>query len=242
MAVVNSEPITNGELRVAQQRLTRELTQQRVALPPEAELRRQVLERLINERAQLQEASEKGIRVEESAVEQAEQAIARQNQIDVQELHRRIVRDGVDLKQYRSQLRDQITLQRLHEREVEGKLRVTDADIDRFIAEQQGSDADAMAQEINLANLLVAVPEKATTEQVAALQQKAQTALTRARAGEDFAALVQELSSADHSNGGQMGCAGPTVIRLPLSTPHRSWPWVKCRIWCVRVRAFTFSK
>ncbi|MBK6324225.1 MAG: peptidylprolyl isomerase [Burkholderiales bacterium] len=205
VAVVNSEPITNGELRVAQQRLTRELTQQRVALPPEAELRRQVLERLINERAQLQEASEKGIRVEESAVEQAEQAIARQNQIDVQELHRRIVRDGVDLKQYRSQLRDQITLQRLHEREVEGKLRVTDADIDRFIAEQQGSDADAMAQEINLANLLVAVPEKATTEQVAALQQKAQTALTRARAGEDFAALVQELSSADHSNGGQMG-------------------------------------
>jgi len=205
VAVVNSEPITNGEVRVAAQRYLKELTQQRATVPPRDELQRRVLERLINERAQLQVAQEKGVRVEESAVDQAEQAVARQNQIDVAELRRRVAKDGLDAKQFRSQLRDQITLARLHEREVEGRLRISEADIDRFIAEQPGGEADAMAQEINLGHLLVAVPEKASAEQVAELQKKAETLLARLKAGEDFAALVQEFSAADHSNGGQMG-------------------------------------
>lgn len=205
VAVVNSEPITNGEVRVAAQRYLKELTQQRATVPPRDELQRRVLERLINERAQLQVAQEKGVRVEESAVDQAEQAVARQNQIDVAELRRRVAKDGLDAKQFRSQLRDQITLARLHEREVEGRLRISEADIDRFIAEQPGGEADAMAQEINLGHLLVAVPEKASAEQAAELQKKAESLLTRLKAGEDFAALVQEFSAADHSNGGQMG-------------------------------------
>jgi peptidyl-prolyl cis-trans isomerase SurA len=205
VAVVNSEPITNGEVRAAMQRILREMSQQRVSPPPREELQRRVLERLINERAQLQVAQEKGVRVEESAVDQAEQAVARQNQIDVAELRKRVAKDGINEKQFRDQLRDQITLSRLHEREVEGRLRVTDADIDRFIAEQQGGEADALAQEINLGHLLVAVPEKASADQVAELQKKAESLLARLKAGEDFAALVQEFSSADHSNGGQMG-------------------------------------
>jgi len=164
-----------------------------------------VLERLINERAQLQVARDSGIRVEESALDQAEQAVARQNQIDVPELRRRVAKDGVDLKQFRSQLRDQITLARLHEREIEARLRISEADIDRFIAEQPGGEADAMAQEINLGHLLVAVPEKASAAQVAELQKKAEALLARLKAGEDFAALVRADSAADHSNGGQMG-------------------------------------
>lgn len=205
VAVVNSEPITNGEVRAATQRLLRDLGQRRVTPPPAEQLQKQVLERLINERVQLQLARENGMRVEESAIEQAEAAIARQNQIDVEELRRRVARDGMDPKQFRSQLRDQILLQRLHEREVEGRLRVSEADIDRFIAEQAAGAADAAAQEINLGHLLVAVSERASNEQVAELQQKAQSILARLRAGGDFAALVQEFSSADRSNGGQMG-------------------------------------
>jgi peptidyl-prolyl cis-trans isomerase SurA len=205
VAVVNSEPITNGEVRAATQRIVREMTQQRANMPPREELQRRVLERLINERAQLQVARDSGIRVEESALDQAEQAVARQNQIDVPELRRRVAKDGVDLKQFRSQLRDQITLARLHEREIEARLRISEADIDRFIAEQPGGEADAMAQEINLGHLLVAVPEKASAAQVAELQKKAEALLARLKAGEDFAALVRADSAADHSNGGQMG-------------------------------------
>jgi len=205
VAVVNSEPITNGELRSAIQRVTNDLTKQRQPLPPADELQRRMLERLINERAQLQVASETGIRVDEAAIDQAEQAVARQNQIDVAELRLRVAKDGITTAQFRKQLRDQLMLTRLHEREVEGRIRVSDADVDRFIAEQQTGSADPLAQELNLANLLVAIPEKASTEQAAALLLQAQKVLSRIRAGEDFAALVQELSAADRTNGGQLG-------------------------------------
>lgn len=205
VAVVNSEPITNGELRNAIRRITTDLTLQRQTVPPADELQRRVLERLINERAQLQVANEKGIRVDEAAVDQAEQAVARQNQIDVTELRLRVAKDGINASQFRKQLRDQLMLSRLHEREVEARIIVSDADVDRFIAEQQTGSADPLAQELNLANLLVAVPEKASTEQAAALLLQAQKALSRIRAGEDFSALVQELSAADRTNGGQLG-------------------------------------
>lgn len=203
VAVVNSDPITHNELQRAVQRVVRDLTQQRASVPPTEELRKRVLERLINERAQLQVARESGIRIDEAQVDQAEQAIARQNQIDVAELRRRVASDGIDAKQFRNQLRDQITLSRLHEREVQGRLRIPEADIDAFLAEQQGDSAQA--QEVNLAHLLISVSEKASAEQQAQLQQQAHKALARARAGEDFAALVLELSSADRSNGGQLG-------------------------------------
>lgn len=205
VAVVNSDPITNSELRNAVQRVVKDLTQQRATLPPMDELRRRVLERLINERAQLQVARDTGIRVDDAQVDSAEQAVARQNQVDVAELRRRVAMDGIDVKQFRNQLRDQITLSRLHEREVQGRLRISETDIDNFLAEQQAGNADPQAQEVNLAHLLVSVPEKASTEQVAQLQQQAQKVLARLRTGEDFAALVQELSAADRSNGGQLG-------------------------------------
>lgn len=205
VAVVNSEPVTNNEVRTAMQRVLQDIAQKRQVAPPTDELRRRVLERLVNERAQLQEAIESGIRIDEGAIAEAEQTIARQNQIDVAELRARVAKDGVSPAKFRSQLRDQLMLQRLHERDVEGRIRVSDADIDRFIADQQAGNADPMAQEINLAHLLVSLPEKASAEQASAVSLQAQKVLGRLRAGADFTALVQELSAADRANGGQMG-------------------------------------
>ncbi|MDO9198949.1 peptidylprolyl isomerase [Rhodoferax sp.] len=213
VAVVNSEPITNNEVRVALQRVTQQLAQQRRPQPDLNLLARQVLERLINEKAQLQLAREAGIRVDEAAIDLAEQDIARQNQLDVAELHRRLAKDGVALSQFRAQLRDQIMLTRLRERDVEPRVRVSDLEVDQYLQEQQNSTAPAV-QEINLAQILVAVPEAATAEQIAALQAKAQRALERARAGEDFVTLVRDLSDAsDRANGGQLGLR--TVDRYP---------------------------
>ncbi len=205
VAVVSSEPITNSEVRTAMQRVINDLTQQRQTVPPMDELRRRVLERLINERAQLQAAQEAGIRVDEAIVDQSEQAVARQNQVDVAELRARVRKDGITIGQFRKQLRDQVILSRLHEQQVEGRIRISEADIDRALAEQQGGSADPLAQEVNLAHLLVSVPEKATSEQAAVLFAQAQKVLARIRAGEDFAAVVQELSAADRTNGGQLG-------------------------------------
>jgi peptidyl-prolyl cis-trans isomerase SurA len=205
VAVVNSEPITNSEVRTQMQRASAQLAQQGQKPPPAEELQRTVLERLINERAQLQLARETGIRADDAAVDQAEQMMASQSQVDVAELRRRLAKDGIDQTTFRAQLRDQVLIGRLHEREVESRIRVSDQDIDRYLQEQQAANTDPFSREINLAQLLIAVPEKASAEQAAVLFQQAKKVLDRIRAGEDFNRLVQELSAADRTNGGQIG-------------------------------------
>jgi len=216
VAVVNSEPITNNEVRLATQRLLQQLAQQGRGAPDPRELERQVLERLINEKTQLQLARESGIHADDAALDQAEQNIARQNQMGVAELRRQLAQDGVPLSQFRAQLQEQLLLTRVREREVEARVRVSDQEVDQYLRQQQNNN-DPAAQELNLAQILVAVPETASPEQIAALQAKAERALVRARAGEDFAALVREFSDASGSttaaNAGQLGLR--TTDRYP---------------------------
>ncbi len=215
VAIVNSEPITNSEVGAEVQRIVKELTQQRQSVPPLAQLRSQVLERLINDKAQLQSAQEMGLRIEDAAVDQAAQNVARQNQMEVAELLRRLAQDGIDEKRFRSQLRDQLLIARLHEREVESRVRVTDADVERFMAERLAENTDPFAQDINLAQILVALPEKATAEQFTSRSAAAQKLLERLRAGEIFERLVEEASDADRSDGGKLGLRRGD--RYPLS-------------------------
>ncbi len=224
-AVVNSEPITESEVRSEVARLRQEYSRQPQALPAPDELRKLVLERLISERTQLQLARENGIRVDESNVDQAEQSVARQNQIDVPELRRRLAKDGIPLAKFREQLRDQFLLTRLREREVEGRLRITDQDVDRALAEEQNLANDPLTQEVNLAQILISVPEKATAEVRAARAELAQKTLQRLRAGEKFETVALEVSAADATNGGQLGLRRgdrypplflEATVRLPL--------------------------
>ena len=208
VAVVNSEPITSSEVQAQVKPILQQFAQQGRATPPLADLQRQVLERLIMERAQLQLAASSGVRVDEVAIDQAEQNVARQNQIDVPELRRRVLADGLAMSQFRQRLRNQLLLMRLREREVESRVRVTDLEVEQYLREQ--SAVDPATQPVHLAQILVAVPEAATAVQIAALENRAQSALARARAGQDFSALVAELSDApDRANGGQMGLRTP---------------------------------
>ena len=213
VVVVNSEPITNSEVRTEVQRLAQQYAQQRRQPPPSAELVQEVLDRMINDKVQLQLSRDNGIRIEDVAVDQAEQNVARQNSMDVPQLRRQMAADGVVVSQFREQLREQLALVRLREREVDSRVRVSDLEIDQYRRDQQAA-RDPAAQEINIAQILVAVPDAATAQQVAALQAKAQAVLERARAGEDFAVLARELSdSADKANGGQLGLRN--ADRLP---------------------------
>lgn len=205
VAVVNSEPITHSELQAEVQTALRGLRQQKQAVPDEATLRKQVLERLINERAQLQLAREMGLRVDPAQLDLAEQSVARQAGIDVAELHKRLAADGVSLVSFRDRLRNQGLLEQLVAREVANRIRVSETEIDEFLVQQQARNKDPLMQEINLAQILIAVPEKASAEQVAQLHLQAQKLRERLRAGESFEALVEQVSAADRSNGGQLG-------------------------------------
>lgn len=213
VAVVNSEPITNSEVRVEAQRLAQQYAQQQRPQPPVKELVQSVLDRLISDKVQLQLARENGIRIEDVAVDQAEQNVARQNKMDVPELRRQLAADGIALAQFREQLREQLSLVRLREREVESRLRVSDLEVEQYRREQETSN-DLATQEINIAQILVEVPDGATAQQVAVLQAKAQALQVRARAREDFATLARDNSNAaDRANGGQLGPR--TAERLP---------------------------
>jgi peptidyl-prolyl cis-trans isomerase SurA len=213
VALVNSEPITNSELQTEVKRALQQLSQQRRPLPDKNELTRQVLERLIGDRIQLQLANQSGIRIDDAAVDLAEQNIARQNQLGVAELRRQLLADGVSASQFRAQLREQLTLTRLRERELEPRVRVTEPDIDQYLREAQ-SNSDPATRQISLAQILVAVPDGASDAQVATLQARAEALLSRVRAGEDFNNLARAASDApDRSNGGQLGLR--TADRYP---------------------------
>ena len=205
VAVVNAEPITNNEVRLEVTRVTQGLEQLKQVAPTAPVLRSQVLERLINDRAQLQVAKETGIRVDPATIDLAEENAARQNMLTVTEFRKRLLKEGVDKDRFRAQLRDQLMLTRLHERDVESRIRISEVELDRYISEQQSANADPFARDINLAQILIATPEKATPSQISPLLAQAQALLERLRKGANFDALVQEFSAAQRDKGGQLG-------------------------------------
>lgn len=206
VAVVNSEPVTNNEVRSRVARTEAQLAQRGGPMPSAQLLAREVLERLIMERVQLQHAREVGIKVDDFAVTQAEQGVARQNNVSVDELHRRLSRDGMGRERFREELRNELTLQRLREREVDARVRVTDLDIDQFLAEQQRTQS-AVPSEINLGHVLVMVPENASPVQLAEREARAKLAAQQIRSGADFAQVARDFSDANEGRtaGGLLG-------------------------------------
>lgn len=206
VAVVNSEPVTNNEVRSRAERIAQQMARQGGNLPPREALAREVLERLIAEKIQLQLAREAGMRVDDFAVGQAEESVAKQNSVSVAEMHRRLAADGISKERFREELRNQLLLQRLRERDVQSRVRVSDLDVDQYLREQQSS-ADASKIEINLGHILVRVPENASPDQVAERQARAQRAADKVRAGEDFAAVASEFSDSPEAKtaGGLLG-------------------------------------
>ena len=205
VAVVNSEPITNNEVRQRAERVAQQLTGQGAAVPPHEQLAREVLERLILEKIQIQLAKDSGIKVDDFAVDQAEQNVARQNDMSVEEMHRRLAQDGVSPQRFRDDLRNQLLALRVREREVEARVRVSDLEVDQYLQEQK-KDAAPGKEELNLGHILIKVAENASPDEVAQRQARAQQALDKLRSGGDFATLAREYSDApDGPNGAVLG-------------------------------------
>lgn len=205
VAVVNSEPVTNNEVRDRMARVAQSITGQGGQLPAESVLAREVLERLILEKAQLQSARELGLKVDDYAVDQAAQNVARQNSLTLEQMMARLAADGISAQRFREELRNQLLLQRLREREVDGRVRVSELDIDQYLKEQRTA-GDTANMTLNLGHVFIAVPENASPAVVAEREKRAREALDKLRAGEDFTAVVREYSDAPEArDGGVLG-------------------------------------
>jgi len=204
VAVVNKEVITATELGEAVAAAQRQLRRQGTPLPERGLLERQMLERLILDKAQVQLARDKGIRVDELQLDRAVQRVAQNNNMSLADFRRALERDKVPFQAWREELREQIVLNRLREREVDDRIQVSDTEIDLFLAEARAKPDSRV--EYQISHILVRVPEQATPERIEAARGRAQKALSEARAGADFASLAASYSDApDALQSGALG-------------------------------------
>jgi peptidyl-prolyl cis-trans isomerase SurA len=211
-AVVNSDAVTAAEIDRRVERAQADAARSGARLPPEAELRQQAFDALIDERVIVTTARDNGMRVDEPDIDRAVQTIAAQNQLTVDVLRQRLAAEGIDYGRFRANLRDQILLERMREREVYQRIRVSDEDVERGLAERR---AQALAEApVNVAQILVTVPENAAPDLLAERRARAESALARVRGGEDFAAVARALSEdGNRAAGGVIGLRPPN--RLP---------------------------
>lgn len=212
VAVVNQELVTAVEVERRMRRAQLDAARAGARLPPEATLRQQVLDALIEERVIITHARDSGMSVDEVELDRAVHSVAAQNQISVDELRQRLREEGQDYARFRANLRDQILMERVREREVYQRISVEPAEIDGFV-EQQRRSMQAEA-ELNLAHILLPVPEGADAATVAQVRVRAESVLDRVRDGADFATLAREISAdGNREGGGEIGLRA--VSRLP---------------------------
>jgi peptidyl-prolyl cis-trans isomerase SurA len=215
-AIVNDGVVLVSEVDDELALVTQRLREQKLDLPPENVLRRQVLERLIVEEAEMQRAQRDGIKVPDDALNTALQEVAQRNNITLSQLPDILAQQGIDYASYRDALRRQLTLTLLRQRDVLNHTTVTSREIDQYLARETKHPSDAM--EYELSHILIAVSENATPEQLAQAAQRAQDVYERAKSGEDFKKLAVSYSNSDTAlSGGSLGWRKGTELPTFLS-------------------------
>ena len=230
VAVVNKDVITQRELDKRVLQAKAELRLQKVTAPPDGVMQQQILDRMITERLELQEAERQKITVNDEMLNMAIDSIASRNKMKIDQLRKQVESSGVSWKDYQEIIRREILMDRLRQRVVDSTILITDAEVDAFLKEQKarqsggiaalGRPAAQPAQEqaapppqaatgpeiLGLAQILVRVPEGASKEQVDELRKRAQSILARIKKGESFPAVAGAMSDGPESNrGGDMG-------------------------------------
>jgi len=212
IAVVNDEALTQYDVNEQKRVVLGQMKTSNLTPPSPEVLEKQLLERLITERVLLQYAKETGIRIDDTTVERALARIAEDNKLSNDEFKKAVEREGIPFAKYRSDIRNEITVQRLREREVEGRVNVSDAEVDYLLATLESQAGGEV--EYRLAHILVLVPEQASTDQIDVRQRRAETALAQVRSGTDFSQVAAGFSDAqDALQGGNLGWRAPA--RLP---------------------------
>lgn len=213
VAVVNSEAVTRLELESQVKMAVAQLKRQGTPLPPADLLERQLLERMITTRLLVQAARETGLRVDDAQLQRAVERIAEENKLSAVQFRSEIEKDGVSFSRFREEIRNEILISRLKEREVDSKIVITDAEIESYLRNQaaQGGKDD----EYSLAHILLLVPEQASPEQIQARKAIAERALEQLKkGGADFRQVSASFSDAQNAlDGGLLGWR--TAARLP---------------------------
>ena len=215
VAVVNDEAITQYDLDDAKRIFLQQLKQQNVQPPAQDVLDKQVLERMMTERSLLQFAKENGVRVDDTMIERAILRIAQENKLSAEDFRKALAKENIDYPRYREDVRHELTVQRLREREVDSKITVSDAEVEQYLATLKSQSSGEA--EYKLAHILVMVPEQASAEQIDAKKRRAEDALRALKNGADFAQVAAGFSDASDALGGgnlgwRSGARLPTVF------------------------------
>lgn len=212
VAVVNSDVITRTELRQRVEQVTRQLSRQGTPLPPAEVLERQVLERQIVERLQLQLAGETSLRVDDVTLDRALGRIADNNRMSMSDFRKALEKDGISWDRFRDEVRNEMLLGRVREREVDSRIVISDAEVTNYLSNPENLAVGQ--EELNLAHILFRAPEGASPEQLARLRAKAEDVAARVARGEPFDKLAASYSDApDALSGGNLGWR--SAERLP---------------------------
>ncbi len=204
IAVVNDDVIMQSELRVKLRTIINQLKQRGTTPPPASALERQVLDRLILTKLQLQLADSTGIRIDDETLNRTISNIASENKVTLTQFREILESDGYNYEQFREDIRNEITVSRLRQRHVDNRVAVTDREIENFISTQeiQGN----IETEYRIAHILIATPEAASPEEIEQTKQVAQKVLDDLEEGQDFSELATTISDGQQAlKGGDLG-------------------------------------
>jgi len=203
VAIVDQVVITEKELADRIKTVTTQLEKQGTELPPPAILEKQILERMITDRLQLQLASQTGLRIDDNQLDKTIERIAGQNKMDIPTFKKALLEDGIQYRKFREDIRNEITLARLREREVDNRINITESEIDSFIAMQSASNS---TDEFEISHILIRAGEDTAPEDLKKLRVKAEDALAQLQTGKDFAKISASFSDAPNAlEGGSLG-------------------------------------
>lgn len=203
-AVVNEGAVLASQLDDQTDQVIERLRQQKTELPPRNVLRKQILERLVVEEIQVQRADRLGIQVSDEMLNGALDDVAHRNNISFADLPQALAQQGIDYRNFRDDIRRQMTLQLLRQRDVIGRINISPRELEQFMARQQ--NAPDQNAEYNISHILISVPVTASPEQIESREQRAREVYNKAKGGEDFAQLAVAYSeSSTNIEGGSLG-------------------------------------
>lgn len=204
VAVVDQSVITEKELTDRIRIVTSQLEKQGTQVPSPDVLEKQILERLISDRLQLEFAAQTGLRVDDNQLDKTVQRIAEQNKLSVPEFQKALEADGISFNKFREDIRNEIILARLREREVDNRINVTESEIDNYLTTQ--SSQKETQDEYDFSHILIRLPEEGSPEELQKLRNKAEQALKQLQGGADFAQVSASFSDAPNAlEGGSLG-------------------------------------